>query len=74
MLFIFGVSPKTVKAEQGQFICPVCRQNTRYQIQQQRSYFSLFFIKLFPVSKAKNPHLICHSCGTVMPPDVLHHP
>lgn len=71
MLFIFGVSPKTVQSEEGQFICPVCRQHARYKIQQQRNYFSLFFIKVFPVSKAKNPYLSCQSCGTVMPPDVL---
>ena len=74
MLFIFGVSPKTIQSQEGNFICPVCQRSTTYQIKQQRSYFSLFFIKLFPVSKAKDPHLICQSCGTVMPPDVLNRP
>ena len=71
MFFIFGVSPKTVKAEQGHFNCPVCRQASQFEILQKRNYLSLFFIKVLPVSKAKDPYLICQSCGTVMPPSVL---
>ena len=74
MFFIFGISPKTLKTQQGNFTCPVCRQHTQYQINQQRNYFSLFFIKLFPVSKAKAPYVTCQRCSTVMPPSVLLQP
>lgn len=73
MFFIAGISPKTVVQDQGPFHCPVCRRDSQYQILQQRSYFSLFFIKLFPVSKAKGAQLICSNCQTVMPPSVLNH-
>ena len=73
MLFIAGISPKTSVKDQGPFHCPVCRNNTQYQILEQRSYFSLFFIKLFPVSKSKGAQLICANCRTIMPPSVLEH-
>ena len=73
MFFIFGIAPKTIITKDGTFTCPVCQNQTGYQIQQHRNYFSLFFIKLFPVSKAKQPYLTCHSCRTVMPIDVLNH-
>ncbi|WP_373687873.1 zinc-ribbon domain-containing protein [Acinetobacter sp. YH12207] len=73
MFFIFGISPKTIKTDQGQFLCPVCKIHTTYEIQTQRSYFSLFFIRIFPVSKPKQNALVCQNCGTHMPKMVLEH-
>lgn len=72
MFFIAGISPKTTIKDQGPFHCPVCRRYSQYKIFEQRSYFSLFFIKLFPVSKAKSAQLVCQSCQTVMPTSVLY--
>ena len=51
MFFIFGVGPKTKVVEKSQFSCPVCRTRSSYELRQQRQYFSLFFIALFPVFK-----------------------
>lgn len=53
MFFIFGVGPKTKVVEKSQFSCPVCRTRSSYELRQQRQYFSLFFIPLFPMSKQK---------------------
>ena len=73
MFFIFGVGPKTKVIEKSQFSCPVCRSRTQYELKQQRNYFSLFFIPLIPLSKAKASLVKCLHCGTEMPASVLHH-
>jgi len=46
MFFIFGIGPKTKVIEKNQFLCPVCRTRSAYELKQQRNYFSLFFIPL----------------------------
>nr|WP_315277080.1 zinc-ribbon domain-containing protein [uncultured Acinetobacter sp.] len=73
MFFIFGVGPKTQVVEKKQFKCPVCHTCSNYELRQQRQYFSLFFIALFPVSRRQNTTVKCLHCGTVMPSMVLHH-
>lgn len=71
MFFIFGIGPKTIKTNKGQFLCPVCKSDSAYEIKQQRNYFSLFFIPLIPLSKAKQGQVVCLDCGTHMPTSVL---
>ncbi len=73
MFFIFGVGPKTKVIEKNQFLCPVCRSYSAYELKQQRNYFSLFFIPLIPLSKAKNAFVSCLNCHTQMPSTVLDH-
>ena len=73
MFFIFGIGPKTKIVEKSQFICPVCRTQSAYELRQQRHYFSLFFIPLIPLSKAKGEFVKCLDCRTEMPSTVLNH-
>ena len=73
MFFVFGIGPKTKVIEQSQFLCPVCRTRSRYELTQQRHYFSIFFISLIPLSKAKGEFVKCLHCGTSMPSQVLSH-
>lgn len=73
MFFIFGFGPKTKVIEKSQFNCPVCRNRSSYELKQQRNYFSLFFIPLIPLSKAKASFVKCLHCGTEMPAQVLQH-
>jgi transcription elongation factor Elf1 len=73
MFFIFGIGPKTKVIEKNMFVCPVCRTHTTYELKQQRNYFSLFFIALIPLSKAKSAFVKCLNCGTEMPSNVLQH-
>jgi transcription elongation factor Elf1 len=73
MFFIFGLGPKTKVIEKNQFLCPVCRTQSTYELKQQRNYFSLFFIPLIPTSKAKAAFVQCLNCGTNMPSTVLQH-
>lgn len=72
MLFIFGVSPKTTTLEQQQFVCPVCRTRCMYELKAARQYVSVFFIKLFPVSKGHR-FVQCGHCGIQLPEHVLSH-
>lgn len=71
MFFIFGIGPRNIKTEKGQFNCPVCKTYSAYAIKQQRQYFSLFFIPLIPLSKPKSGQVKCLNCGTSMPMMVL---
>ena len=73
MFFIFGVGPKTKTIEKSQFLCPVCRTRSGYELKQQRNYFSLFFIPLIPLSKPNSAFVTCSNCGTAMPSTVLDH-
>ncbi len=73
MFFIFGIGPKTKVVEKSQFLCPVCRTRSAYELKQQRNYFSLFFIPLISLSKAKGEFVKCLHCGTEMPSTVLNH-
>lgn len=73
MFFIFGLGPKTKVIETNQFVCPVCRTRSSYELKQQRNYFSLFFIPLIPLSKPKNSFVQCLNCRTQMPSTVLDH-
>ena len=73
MFFIFGIGSKTIIVEKSQFLCPVCRTQSAYELRQQRHYFSLFFILLIPLSKAKGEFVKCLHCGTEMPSTVLNH-
>lgn len=73
MFFIFGIGPKHKVIEKNYFTCPICRQNCEYELSQQRTYFSLFFIALIPLSKVKTAHVRCLQCGTKMPSHVLQH-
>ena len=47
MFFIFGVGPKTKTIEKSQFLCPVCRTRSGYELKQQRNYFSRTYALLF---------------------------
>ena len=73
MFFIFGIGPKTKIVEKSQFLCPVCRTQSTYELRQQHHYFSLFFIPLIPLSKAKGEFVKCLHCGSEMPSTVLNH-
>ena len=73
MFFIFGIGSKTKIVEKSQFLCPVCRTQSAYELRQQRHYFSLFFIPLIPLSKAKGEFVKCLHCGSEMPSTVLNH-
>lgn len=73
MFFVFGFGPKSKVVEKNIFLCPVCHLRSHYERRQERSYFSLFFIPLIPLSKKISESVTCLQCGTKMPSTVLNH-
>jgi hypothetical protein len=60
-LFIAGIQPRKVIADIHLLNCPRCRKNSA-QIKRVDSYFSLFFLPLFPVKRGSQ-FIECNQCG-----------
>lgn len=60
MFIIAGVLPKTITLEAHPRRCPYCGLFQAY-LKRTDSYFSLFFLPLFPVKKGQ-PYLWCEHC------------
>jgi hypothetical protein len=65
--FIGGIQPKTVTLDKKPQHCPECGHFELY-LKRTDSYFSLFFIPLFPVKKGA-PFMKCDNCGAVFSRD-----
>ena len=59
---IFGMQDVTTRGRDGKFNCPRCRAEKRYAHKSICSYFTLFFIPIFPVGK-KREYIECFGCG-----------
>lgn len=69
-MIIFGTRPRTKTVDSGQFNCPQCRAQRRYELKEARPYFTLYFLPVFPVGEARQ-FVECEACGTAFTPDVL---
>jgi len=64
MFFLIGgIQPKTVTLDKKARNCPECGHFDLY-LKRTDSYFSLFFIPLFPVKKG-TPFMKCENCGSL---------
>jgi endogenous inhibitor of DNA gyrase (YacG/DUF329 family) len=63
--FIGGIQPRREVMDPGPLRCPHCGRRAA-RVERVRSWFSVFFIPLFPVQKGEE-YMICGSCGTVTP-------
>ncbi len=61
MFFIAGIQPRKVIADIRLLNCPRCKKNSA-QIKRVDSYFSLFFLPLFPVKRGSQ-FIECNQCG-----------
>lgn len=69
-MIIFGNRFKTKVVGNGEFFCPACQKERRYDRLEGRNYFALYFIALFPVGDATEI-IECQSCGRSFNLDVL---
>ena len=60
----------TSELDRGEFYCPQCRREGRYTLSQARSWFTLYFIPLFPIGGSER-FVECHTCGGKFVEDVL---
>ena len=50
-MIIWGTRTRNVQMKEGQFRCPKCEEARAYKHMQQKTYFTLYFLPLFPVRK-----------------------
>lgn len=71
MFILFGTAPKTKIEANGKFNCPKCIAKTNYLVKSNRSYFTLFFIPIFPIGEKNEPYVECQLCQRTYYTDVL---
>lgn len=71
MFIIFGTTTRKIKENDGFFLCPQCQTLKPYILQSYQSWFTLFFIPLFPIGNKRNKHVECKECGTTFIQRVL---
>ena len=71
MFVVFGTTTKKIKEESGYFVCPECQILRPYDLSSMQTWFTLFFIPIFPVGEKKNRHVECQECSSAFYPRVL---
>ena len=61
-VIIYGTKPKSTRIDEGTFFCPVCEAERTYDLFSVRTYFTLYFIPLFPVGSG-DEHIQCENCS-----------
>lgn len=69
-IIIWGSRGITSTIEGGEFYCPQCDAREEYTHKQNRPFFTLFFIPVFPIGGATR-YVECHGCGRTFSEDVL---
>ena len=62
MIIIFGTKSKSIKENKGVFVCPECQNLKQYITKSVQTWFTLFFIPVFPVGAKKHKHIKCQGC------------
>ena len=62
MIIIFGTKSKEIKENKGVFVCPECQNLKQYITKSVQTWFTLFFIPVFPVGSKKHKHVECQGC------------
>ena len=71
MFIIFGTSTRYINDKKGVFVCPGCQTLKKYCSKTIQSWFTLFFIPVFPIGGKNDPHVECQECKKTYYPDVL---
>lgn len=70
LLIIFGTRGVTYSAGAGDFWCPSCRDNRRYDHKRVRRFFTLYFIPIIPLD-ILGEYVECDHCKDTFTPEVL---
>lgn len=72
LLFIlFGARNRLKTVSKGEFFCPNERQRRDYELKKGSTWFTLYFIPIFPMRQMKEGIVECQSCGHTYKEDVL---
>jgi hypothetical protein len=69
-IIIWGSRGLTSTVERGEFFCPQCDAREEYTLKQQRPWFTLYFIPVFPIGGAQR-YVECRGCGRTFKEVVL---
>ncbi len=69
-MIVFGTRNRSKTLDSGQFFCPRCQAQRRYDRKQARPYFALYFIPIFPVGEGRE-YIECQTCGAAFETRVL---
>jgi hypothetical protein len=68
MCVIIGISTREKDGEEAYFFCPVCRTRCRCVYGAKATYFTLFFVPLFPIATHRE-YYRCEVCQQEFDPD-----
>ena len=71
MFIIFGSKTRYTNDKKGAFVCPTCQTLKQYCAKSIQSWFTLFFIPVFPIGGKNDPHVECQQCKRTYYPEVL---
>ncbi len=71
MFIIFGSKTRHTNDKKGAFVCPTCQTLKQYCAKSIQSWFTLFFIPVFPIGGKNDPHVECQQCKRTYYPEVL---
>lgn len=69
-MIIFGTNYRYRTNKTGQFECPTCRQQAKYELKTGRRYGTLYFIPVLPIGPEEQV-VVCQNCGAHLPVSVL---
>ncbi len=67
---IFGTGPRRERVDEGDFFCPHCQADRRYDRVRVRNFFRLYFVPLIPIGD-EHEIIVCQTCGTGFDPQIL---
>lgn len=69
-MIIYGTKPKSTQIDEGEFFCPQCQSEQLYEQFSVKTFFTLYFIPLFPVG-SEDQHIQCRNCSETFAPEVI---
>ena len=56
-MIFFGTKGRAIEMDKGNFHCPNCNSNNDYSKKYVQTWFTLYFIPIFPMGEKKNEHI-----------------
>ena len=64
-MIFFGTKGRAIEMDKGNFHCPNCNSKRDYSKKYVQTWFTLYFIPIFPVGEKKNEHIECQECENI---------
>jgi len=71
-MIIWGSRSRTSTAQAGQFACPRCNGQSRFEEKRVRRWFTLYFLPIFPIGTS-GYYVECQDCKGTFKSEVLNY-